>query len=129
MISTIVLTLPPPPSANKIWRNLGDRVLKSAEYRRWLALANAAIPLGARGAITGRCKVTIIADRPDRRARDIDNLAKPILDALKPQKDLPLKGVIRDDHLVAPLTLDWSSDEPVKDPKVRVTIERLEPNA
>lgn len=122
----IVLTLPMPPSANKIWRNLGDRVVKSADYRHWLFAANAAIPFAARGVITGRCRVTITADRPDRRARDIDNLAKPILDALKPQKNLPLKGVIRDDHLVAPLILDWSSEEPVSNPMVRVTVEPLE---
>ncbi len=122
----ITFSLPYPPSANKIWRNLGDRVVKSADYRQWLFAANAAIPFAARGVITGRCGVTVIADRPDRRARDIDNLAKPILDVLKPQKNLPLKGVIRDDHLVAPLVLDWSSEEPVANPMVRVTITPVE---
>lgn len=125
MIQSVIVTLPYPPSANKLWRKVGERMLKSSDYRRWLVMANAAIPLASRGHVTGRCAITIIADRPDRRARDIDNLAKPLLDALKPQKDMPLKGVIRDDSLVAPLLLDWSSEEPVANPMVRITIRPL----
>lgn len=119
----ISLSLPYPPSANRLWRSVNGANIKSAEYRKWLTLAASEIPFALRGKITGRCAVTILADRPDRRARDIDNLAKPLLDCLKPDKKTPfLKGVIRDDSDVAPLTLDWSSDEPVKAPRIHITI-------
>lgn len=119
----ISLSLPYPPSANKLWRSVNGVNIKSAEYRKWLTLAASEIPLALRGKIRGRCAVTIIADRPDRRARDIDNLSKATLDALKPDKATPfLKGVIRDDSDVAPLTLDWTGDEPVKAPRIHITI-------
>lgn len=121
----ITLSLPYPPSANKLWRYVNGRAIKSADYRRWLNEALVAIPLDARGKITGRCSIEIRADRPDRRARDLDNLLKPSLDALKPPKDAPLKGVITDDSLVAPLSIDWTSDEPVSGARVHVTIREV----
>lgn len=123
----ITVSLPYPPSANRIWRNTPRKTLKSADYRRWLHDALIAIPSSARGKIKGRCSVEIRADRPDRRARDIDNLAKPILDSLKTQeiKGVVIPGVIEDDSFVAPLILDWTSDEPNKAPRVHVTIKEV----
>lgn len=119
----ISLSLPYPPSANRLWRSVSGANIKSAEYRRWLTLAASEVPFAVRGKITGRCRVDLLVDRPDRRARDLDNLLKPTLDALKPDKKTPfLKGVIRDDSDVAPLTIDWRSDEPVKPPRIHITI-------
>lgn len=122
----ITVSLPYPPSANRIWRNVPGKTLKSAEYRQWLLDALVAIPQEARGKVKGRCSVEIVADRPDRRARDIDNLAKPILDALKTHevKGVIIPGVIEDDSFVAPLSLDWTSDEPTKGARVHVTIKK-----
>ena len=62
----------------------------------------------------------IVADRPDRRARDLDNLIKPILDALKPTTQA--KGVIEDDHLSQSISIRWTGDEPVKAACVRVIL-------
>jgi crossover junction endodeoxyribonuclease RusA len=123
----ITLSLPYPPSANKLWRSVDGRNIKSADYRRWLSLAASEIPCALRGKITGRCAVSILADRPDNRARDIDNLLKPVLDALKPDKKQPLlKGVIRDDSDVAPLSIDWSAGPNVKAARVHITITPVE---
>lgn len=123
----ITVSLPYPPSTNRIWRQYQGRAIKSADYRRWLTDALIAIPSSARGKIKGRCSVEIRAERPDRRARDIDNICKPILDCLKTHevKGAIIPGVIEDDSFVAPLLLDWTSDEPVKGARVHVTIKEV----
>lgn len=119
----ITLDLPYPPSANRLWRAVGGRAIKSSEYRRWLALAAASIPLAARGRVHGAHTLDIAVDRPDRRARDLDNTLKPIIDALKPDKKTPaFKGVIRDDSDTLSMTVRWTGPEPVKNAKVRITV-------
>lgn len=119
----IHVTLPYPPSANSLWRNVNGKTLKSADYRRWLNAARAAIPLDQRGKINGPFCVVIEAERPDKRARDVDNLAKPVLDALKFDKATPfLKGVIRDDSDAQVVTLTWSQREPGKGAQVHVRV-------
>lgn len=122
----IAFSLPYPPSANKLWRSVNGRNIASAQYRTWQGFAAAAIPPACRGQVQGRFGITILFDRPDRRARDLDNLLKPTLDALKPNKAYPaLKGVIRDDSDAGPILIDWSGDEPVKNPRVHITIQPL----
>jgi crossover junction endodeoxyribonuclease RusA len=87
-------TLPWPPSVNTYWRHivLGGkfkkaqaRVLLSEQGRRYqidafTALNQQRVP---KGALKGRLAVSITAYPPDRRARDLDNLLKGTLDALK----------------------------------------------
>lgn len=116
----ISLTLPMPPSANRLWRNGKKRPFKSGEYLTWEQAAQAAIPMSARNLIRGKHSVTMVVDRPDRRLRDLDNRIKPVMDALKDQKFL--KGVIRDDSDTQSITVCWTGDEPVKPACVRVTI-------
>lgn len=118
----IELTLPYPPSANRLWRSVPGlkSPIKSREYVAWLRAVAAAIPMTARAEIKGRFHAEILADRPDRRARDLDNLIKPILDALKPTPQA--KGVIEDDHLSQSITIRWTGDEPVKAACVRVIL-------
>jgi crossover junction endodeoxyribonuclease RusA len=115
-----MFTLPWPPSANRIWRNVpGKGTLKSSEYRTWLAGAMGAIAAEARkqpSTVKGRFHVAIVADRPDRRRRDLDNLAKPILDALT------ASAVIEDDHLAATITLAWSEAPPAKPGRIHVSV-------
>jgi len=122
MTAPIVVNLPYPPSANRLWRFVKglNSPLKSREYRDWCVAADKAIPIEARGMVRGRHRVDISVDRPDRRARDLDNITKPTLDALKDGKTL--KGVIRDDSDTQSITIRWSSDEPVKDPRVTVCV-------
>jgi Holliday junction resolvase RusA-like endonuclease len=54
--------------------------------------------------IPGDVSVEILIIKPDRRKRDLDNLAKSILDALV------LNGVIDDDSLIQKILLAWHSD-------------------
>lgn len=119
----VSLTLPYPPSANRLWRSVPKlkSPIKSREYLAWIKAAQACIPMTARDEIKGQFRVLIEADRPDRRARDLDNLTKPLLDVLCPTNTH--KGVIEDDHLAIEITSRWTSDEPKKPALVRVTIE------
>lgn len=115
----IVLSLPYPPSANRIWRNVRGKTLKSAEYRTWLASAlvwiksaNRTLPL-----IRGPYRLTVTATRPDRRARDLDNLLKPISDCLTQA------GVIEDDSNAASILLAWSEAAPIKGGAISIVVE------
>lgn len=75
----IALTLPYPPSVNRYWRNVNGRTILSAEGREYrqavFKVCNGLIP------ITGLVEVHIVATRPDKRKRDLDNLLKATLDA------------------------------------------------
>lgn len=83
--NSVVLSLPFPPTANTHWRHveLHGRVCvllsrKGRAYRSQVVRA-------ARGhgdPLNGPLRVTVWVWMPDRRARDLDNLLKPLLDAL-----------------------------------------------
>jgi crossover junction endodeoxyribonuclease RusA len=97
MSKQITMTLPWPPSVNTYWRNVtigkAARVLiskRGREYREACGhqVYTQRIP---RGQLSGKLAVQIMAMPPDRRERDLDNLLKGLLDALK------TSGVIRDD--------------------------------
>ena len=81
----MMLELPYPPSLNRYWRNLGDRVLISKAGRAYRANVLAAVfeQLGAgRTRVDARLKVEITVYPPDRRRRDLDNVCKAVLDSL-----------------------------------------------
>ena len=81
----IELCLPWPPSVNRIWRSVGGRVLLSADGRAYRQIVAAAVleQHGPADPLTGRLSMTLRAYPPDRRRRDVDNLAKLVLDALQ----------------------------------------------
>jgi crossover junction endodeoxyribonuclease RusA len=81
----ISITLPWPPSVNRIWRSVGGRVLLSAAGRTYRQAVAVAVleQHGAGDPLTGRLSMTIRAYPPDRRRRDLDNLLKAILDSLE----------------------------------------------
>ena len=94
----IELTLPWPPSVNAYYRHIVmkgiPRTLVSAEGRAYRAEVAARV-LIARAAkrLNTRLALRIEAWPPDRRARDLDNILKSLLDALTQA------GVIEDDSL------------------------------
>ena len=81
----MILTLPWPPSINHYWRHVGRRVLISREGRTFRR--NVCALLGGGGPrkppADGRIALCMDAFPPDRRRRDLDNIAKPVLDALE----------------------------------------------
>ena len=100
------LDLPLPPSTNAIWRSLGKRVVRSRRYREWLDEADA-LTLFTRAKhsrIDGAFEVEIVLDA-SRRAGDLDNRLKPILDYLQ------RLGIVQDDALCQRLTASWGTAE------------------
>jgi len=109
MSESVTVTLPYPPSANRLWRNVGGKTLKSEPYREWIDSAAWIVKLACKKTYDGKgvrgpYGLTILVNPPDRRKRDIDNLAKPLSDALK------AGGAIEDDHLCQELRMVLSPD-------------------
>ena len=78
------LVLPWPPSVNHYWGWRGRRCFvgrRGREHRAAVAAAVMAQKLDLH--LTDRLRVEIIADPPDNRRRDIDNLCKVSLDSMQ----------------------------------------------
>ncbi|EED1399145.1 RusA family crossover junction endodeoxyribonuclease [Escherichia coli] len=75
--------LPWPPTVNTYWRRRGSTyfISKAGErYRRTVALIVRQQRLQLH--LSGRLAIKIIAEPPDKRRRDLDNILKAPLDAL-----------------------------------------------
>jgi crossover junction endodeoxyribonuclease RusA len=81
----ITLTLPYPPSVNTYWRYhyKGVHLNPKGRAYRTLVTAHCYDQLGLTEPLRKRLKVTIHAYPPDARLRDLDNIQKPLLDALE----------------------------------------------
>lgn len=97
------LPLPFPPSVNHYYRHVGNKVLISKdgrEYRKRVGDAVRREPDWPTGSpvmlINERLAVTLSVYPPDKRRRDLDNIQKPLLDALQHA------GVYADDSQI-----DW----------------------
>lgn len=101
-MTEIVLRIPAPPSANRLWRRARVGMRKSDEYRQWKDAAAAAVEAQR----AGRCFdwFSIGIDLPHSR-RDPDNSIKPLLDAIQ------AGGAIVNDNRLRGMTLDVL-DEP-----------------
>lgn len=79
----LTVTLPWPPTVNTYYRNLNGKTLiseKGRGYRK--AVADQVLIQRAAKGYAGRLGVLIEAYPPDKRARDLDNILKSLLDAL-----------------------------------------------
>ncbi len=119
-MSTVLL--PWPPSLNAIWRSIvingAPRVLLSKAGRDYREVVSRLLRENG-VAIRGPVQVTIDAYPPDRRRRDVDNLAKAALDALTHA------GVWGDDSQVLDLRIRMRA--PGQRPGLAVVIAALEP--
>ena len=79
------LHLPYPPSVNRAWRMVNGRMLLSRQGRAYRKEVCAL--LGGNGPRKppsgGRIALCMDAFPPDKRRRDLDNIQKPVLDALE----------------------------------------------
>jgi crossover junction endodeoxyribonuclease RusA len=77
------IELPYPPSVNHYYRRVGPRTLISRQGRRYRERICAILRSLNIRPIEGRLALTADFYPPDRRRRDLDNLAKCLLDALQ----------------------------------------------
>lgn len=87
---------------NTYWRSIGrGRVILSEKGREFRLKASAAVMEQGRPAkpFSGRVVVEVHAYPPDRRRRDLDNLLKPVLDALTHE------GILLDDEQIDDLRI------------------------
>ena len=113
------LTLPYPPSVNHYWRRVGPQTLISREGRTFRR--NVCALLGGGGMrkppSSGRIALAMDAFPPDRRRRDLDNIQKPVLDALEHA------GIYADDSQIDLLVT--RRREAVPDGRLLVTVEEF----
>lgn len=120
----MVVTLIPPPSANKLWRTFRGRTVRSSAYNDWLEYAAEVIrkePNFHQFDEPVRVSITLFPGKGVTRLADLDNLIKPVLDVLCPEKlgtegevKKPGTGVIQDDNLghVHEVVVRLASSEP-----------------
>lgn len=97
------LPLPFPVSVNAMYRNVrGVGRVKSKRYKAWNAEAHAMNTGTTMHQIEGPFNAEIVVGRPDKRKRDLDNLAKCVLDLAVSW------GLVEDDHLLTSLKMEWS---------------------
>ena len=114
------LTLPWPPSVNHYWRRVGNRTLISKEGRRFRRRVLVTLKTQRIEPMTDPLAVRVVAHPPDRRRRDLDNIAKSLLDALEHG------GVYEDDSQIDRLSIERASV--VKGGAVIVEINSIEPH-
>lgn len=109
-MNAITITLPWPPTVNSYWAHgiIGGKTKKAraslflsqkGKDYRLLALEAIQVQRVPRGALHGRLAVSAIAYPPDNRTRDVDNLWKGMLDALKNTGVIVDDGHIDDLHI------------------------------
>jgi crossover junction endodeoxyribonuclease RusA len=100
----IVIDLPPPPSANRLWRSIRGKVIKSREYREWISVAGGhwlqQKPASALKSIDGYYTLKIVISRSLGRRRDIGNFEKGISDLLQALRIIENDNLCEELHLV-----------------------------
>lgn len=110
------LTLPFPPSTNRIWRHVGPRVLLSREGRQYrVDVAVVVAQARVQGFGRRKVRVTVDASMPDNRRRDIDNLWKAAGDSLQAAR------VFDDDSQIVELTIRHAGIDRER-PRLDVTV-------
>jgi len=113
------LTIPAPPSVNKLFANRRGGRFKTPEYKHWLAecgwLIREQLTSVGCDPVPGRVVVLITVERTNLLA-DCDNLTKATLDLLVKMK------VIDDDRFVTATAITWGPMGNRQRPKARIAI-------
>jgi Holliday junction resolvase RusA-like endonuclease len=96
----IRLIVPAPPSVNELFRNHGNRRVKTKKYNDWISECSWRIKLQHQGTMQGRYIILLAVERKSLAA-DQDNTVKPLIDILVKTK------VIRDDKYVTASAVSW----------------------
>lgn len=112
----LTFSLPWPPSVNHMWGYGSGRVFLKEEGRsyRKACADDVLVQRVPRHQLAGRLSVSIIANPPNKRRRDMDNVLKAALDALTHC------GVIQDDEQFDRITIERG--EPQRDGRLWVQL-------
>lgn len=114
-----VITLPMPPSINRLYRAVRGRNIMSETYRTWKAEAGTALMAQRPRKITGKVSILTEISPQDRRRRDLDNVGfKAVLDLLVAMRIIEAD----DSSCVREITARWVTSGP----PCTVTITRSE---
>ena len=98
-----VVWLPFPPATNNLFFNAAGRGRVTTDrYRAWQEEAAWRIHAQKPSRVMGPFSAEIVISRPDKRRRDLDGLAKPILDCLVKN------SLVEDDSLCERLVMEWA---------------------
>ena len=112
------IDLPLPPSVNALWRAGNGRVFSGKRYTAWRKAAGWELALQRPKHVAGPVAITVAAGKPDRRKRDLDNIAgKAVLDLLVAHR------IIEDDAKVMSLTASW--DDSIIAGRIVITVARI----
>jgi crossover junction endodeoxyribonuclease RusA len=99
------MILPFPPTLNGLYAGKGRRY-KSDRYKAWIKAAREALWLQSVPEwVNGPLRVELAFVRPDKRKRDLDNVAKAVLDFCTDNK------IWDDDSQIEHLTLKWVKED------------------
>lgn len=119
---TITFTLDAPPSVNRVWRHAGTRVYKDTRYVAWQRTAGRQVMAKRPGRFPPGTQVAVIIRAGKaKRARDLDNYGKGILDLIQSL------GIVDNDRNVSDLRLAW--DTGIEPGRVQVEIRAIETDA
>lgn len=106
MAACAILRMDYPPSANRLWRYVSGRAIKSAEYRAWLTAQSWKLLAQKEATVSGPYVIHFMVCRPDKRKRDLGNLEKALHDAIV------AAGFVDDDSLAQKITVEWVIGQP-----------------
>lgn len=114
--------LPLPPSVNNLFITRGNRRVKSPGYRTWLSLV---APILRRLISPNRFPVEIVVTvhGPLNMARDLDNMLKPVGDALVIAEVIPGDSVAH----VRRWSIEWARPAPGAEPVAVVRVRTYQP--
>lgn len=102
---------------NHYWRRVGSRTLISREGRRYFAAVLAVVMGRLRQPARGPVRLHVTLHPPDARRRDMDNVLKPLIDAMENA------GVYEDDSQIVELHVVKREPRPCGRVLVRVFVD------
>lgn len=104
MSDSVSLIVPPPPSANRLWRRAGRTIYRSPAYEDWLT--ECALTVRASSSVRpiptpARVVIEVHGGKGFNRKRDLDNCIKPVCDLLRHLNVIPDDRVIELTEILA----------------------------
>lgn len=103
---SLLAEVPMPPSVNRNTRFGKNGAYSSSEYKAWQRDVGKIFMAAKAQELPPPYKISYEVGRPDKRQRDIDNLIKPLNDALQ------RAGILTNDSLVDEIFIKWDNLTP-----------------